>query len=98
MAFRLIPRHIGPGPILGMRAAHFQLAHAAFEVTGVNRLGKIVFVRALVRLDAGQEFVKKMLEVIHDEVRVLPCGNNRKGVRDNPNLSLLANKLRDQGY
>lgn len=76
-----------------MRAAQFQLAHAAFEVTGVNRLGKVVFVCALVRLNAGQEFVEEMLEVIHDEVRVSPCGNSRKKVRDNPNLSLLANKL-----
>ena len=97
MALRLISRHIGPGPILGMRAAQFQLAHAAFEVTGVDGLGKIVLVRALVRLDAGQEFVEKMLEVIHDEVRLIPCGNSRKRVRDNPNLSLLANELPYQG-
>ena len=78
---------------MGMGAAQFQLAHAAFEVAGVYGLGKVVFVRALVRLDAGQEFVEKMLEVIHDEVRVIPCGNSRKRVRDNPNLNLLANEL-----
>jgi hypothetical protein len=78
MALRLISRHIGPGPVLGMRAAHFQLAHAALEVTGVDGLGKVVFVRTLVRLNARQEFVEKMLEVIHDEVREIPCGNSRK--------------------
>jgi len=78
MTLGLISRHIGPSPILGMGAAQFQLAHAAFEVAGVDGLGKVVFVRALVRLDAGQEFVEKMLEVIHDEVREIPCGNSRK--------------------
>ena len=93
MALGLISRHIGPGPILGMGAAQFQLAHAAFEVTGVNGLGKVVFVCALVRLNTGQKFVEKMLEVIHDEVRVIPCGNSRKRVRDNPNLSPIASEL-----